>query len=117
MLMVGCVTPSKVIEKWDESGQMIERITEYDNSTFYSGKRIGLSIGVDPNTRIPQVVLDYGRFEAARVRDNMWYDSDYGLNDVNLFTGEGSANHHIKMGPKELYGPIINLPKKIEKEE
>ena len=102
IILTGCATPSKITEIYDiATGESIlkRRITEYDNSTFHSGKAVGLSIGVNPSTKIPEVILRYGRWESARIKSNMFYDSDYDLTDINLFTGEGSAKHRIKVGP------------------
>ena len=103
--LIGCATPSKIIEEYTivkDKPILTKRTTEYDNSTFLSGKAMGLSIGVNPDTKIPEIILRYGRWESARIRDTMWYDSDYGLSDINLLTGTGSAWHRIMVGPKEV---------------
>jgi len=107
MVLTGCATPSKIMETW-KNGELVSRITEYDNSTFYSGKALGLRIGYNPETYSPTVELRYGRYESARIHKSMWYDSDYGLNDINLLKGEGTAEHHIKMGPVEVFGKLKN---------
>ena len=95
--MCGCATPSRIIERWNEKGQLTERETEYKNSTFYSGKAVGLKIGYDPESYSPIVKIIYGRYESARIYQGMAYDSDYGLVDVGFFSGAGEASHKIKM--------------------
>ena len=110
VLLVGCATPSKITEEYTLVGEksvLTKKITEYDNSTFVSGKAVGLKIGYDPETYSPIVKFIYGRYESARVNRYMWYDSRYGLNDINLFTGSGSAVHNISVGPSEIYGIAI----------
>jgi hypothetical protein len=102
LLLAGCATPSRVIESYDVStGKSIlkQRITEYHNSTFASGKQIGLKVGYDFSSYSPVVKIIYGRYESARIDKGMCYDSDYGLRDVNFFSGAGAAKHHIKVGP------------------
>jgi len=113
--LLGCATPSKIIEEYtiiNDKPVLTKKITEYKNSTFHSGKAVGLSIGVNPDTKIPEIILRYGRWESARVRQGMWYDSDYGLNDVNLLTGTGSASHRIRLGDTALYAPLMLVPPK-----
>lgn len=102
ILLAGCATPSKIIKKYqivDKQPILVEEITEYDNSTFMSGKALRLSVGLNPTTKYPEVWLGYGRWESARIKSGQFYDSDFGVNDVNLFTGEGSAEHYIRIGP------------------
>jgi hypothetical protein len=98
LLLVGCATPSRVTETF-ENGELTGRVTEYYNSTFRSGKAIGIKFGYDPTTYSPQIMILYGRWESARVLNGMKYDSRYELDNVSLLTGEGTAKHYIKVGP------------------
>lgn len=117
LLLAGCATPSKITETYvifKGKPVLEKKVIEYSNSTFSSGKQIGLKIGYDPASHSPTVKFIYGRYESARVNDNMWYSSDYGLNNISLITGAGTAHHFIQVGPKDLYEPIKKL-KRIEK--
>jgi hypothetical protein len=101
-VVAGCATPSKIIREYKIVGKesILEKETiEYDNSTFKTGRAVGLSIGVNPDTKIPEIILRYGRWESARIKSGETYDSNYSLKNINLFTGEGSAEHVIKVGP------------------
>ena len=99
LLLCGCATPSYDKQTWNADGQLIERERKWDNSRFVLGKAIGLKIGYDMESYSPVVKLIYGRYESGSVRSDQTYTSDFSLDDVNLFKGEGSSKHKIEIAP------------------
>jgi len=97
MCGTGCATPSRIVRTWNSEAVLIKEEIEYKNSTFYSGKAIGLKVGYDTESYSPIVKLIYGRYESARIYEGMNYSSLYGLKDVNFYTGAGEASHDIEM--------------------
>jgi len=98
--ITGCTTPSMRERTWNSEGKLMKERIEYQNSTFYSGKAVGLKIGYDPESYSPIVKIIYGRYESARIYDGMGYTSKYMLKDVGFFSGAGKASHDIEMKSK-----------------
>jgi len=99
VLLMGCATPSYRHRTWDAQGNLLAEEVKYDNSTFILGKALGMKIGYDMESYSPVVKIIYGRYESARIKVGERYSSDFRMNDINLFTGTGSASHRIDIGP------------------
>ena len=107
VLCMGCVNPTyhktTVTDYFDEIGVKTKTVTEeeikYEYSYFSSYKILGLEVKpYDPVTNTFSLRFLWGHMETAKVYKDQMYHSDFGFEDISLFTLQGTANHSFFIG-------------------